>query len=92
MCAKTRIAGFTNMKLKTTAREFNKKQFSVKTMIESSLIMKSLVQTHYQIIFTFDLSKLKCTSYFTTAGRPALISDFVAIKKKKNKLSLIPLL
>jgi hypothetical protein len=91
MCAKTRIAGFTNMKLKTTAREFNKKPFSVKTMIGGSLIMKSLVQTHYHIIFTFDLSKLKCTSYFTTAGRPALISNFVAIKKK-YKLSLIPLL
>jgi hypothetical protein len=92
MCAKTRIAGFTNTKLKTTAREFNKKQFSVKTMIGGSLIMKSLVQTHYHIIFTFNLSKLKCTSYFTTAGRPALISDVVAIKKKKNKLSVIPLL
>lgn len=50
------------MKLKTTAREFNKKQFSVKTMIVGSLIMKSLVQTHYHIIFTYDLSKLKCTS------------------------------
>jgi hypothetical protein len=92
MCAKTRIAGFTNMKLKTTAREFNKKQFSVKTMIEVCLIMKSLVQTHYRIIFTIDLSQLKCISYFTAAGRLALISDFVAIKKKKNKLSLIPLL